>query len=163
MPCHFVSRSPVARSRVLVALAAATVAVGLSACSGTSTGGAGNQNPVGASTNQPVPGSVPQLGTTTVAGVTVGGTTLRKDGSGIAVLATVTSDHPDRLVSITSNYTTPTTLPQPLAVLQGATTTIDQTTALLQPAGPIDNGATVEVSFRFATAGIVQVYATYHS
>lgn len=145
-----------------VALAGLVLALGLCGCSGTTTGN-GNDNPLGASSNEPGSGSVPHLGTSTVAGVTVAGASLRKSGPGIAVLATVTSDHPDRLVSISSNYTEPATLPKPMAVLPGTTTTIDPTTAILRPSGPIDDGATVAVSFTFATAGSVQVYATYHT
>ena len=91
------------------------------------------------------------------------GTSLRKNGPGIGVLAVVTSDHPDRLVSIASNYTQTAVLPQPLPVTPGTPTTIDPTTAVLQKLGPIDDGATVAVTFTFATAGPVQVYATYRS
>lgn len=145
-----------------VVLAGLVLTLGLFGCSGTTTGN-GADNPLGASSNEPGTGAVPNLGSGTVAGVTVSGASLRKNGSGIAVLAGVTSDHPDRLVRITSNYTEPFTLPKPLAVLKGTTTAIDPTTAVLRPAGPIDDGATVAVSFTFATAGVVQVYASYHT
>jgi hypothetical protein len=149
------------RRTTSVALTGLVLLLGLSACSGTST--SNQDNPLGATSNQPAAGSAPQLGSSTVAGVTVSATSLRKSGSGIAVLASVTSDHPDRLVRIGSNYTAPVTLTKPLAVLKGTTTTIDSTTAVLQPSGPIDDGATVAVSFTFATAGLVQVYATYRT
>jgi hypothetical protein len=155
MPCY-----PMSRFRASVALGALALTVSLGDCGGT---GATDQNPLGASSNQPAVGPVPQLGTNTVRGVTVSSANLRKSGSNIAVLAGVTSTHPDRLVRISSNYTDPLTLRQPIAVLPGTTTAIDPTTAVLRPSGPIDDGATVAVSFTFATAGVVQVYATYRA
>jgi hypothetical protein len=163
MSPHVSIRSPLRRPAA--AAVGALLVLTLGACSGTtSTGGSGGTDGsggVGATDNQPVATSGLGLGGGSVAGVSVAGTSLKKSGAGIAVFATVTGVHPDRLVGMTSNYTTPATLLKPVAVSPGTPTRIDATTAVLQPNGPIDDGATVAVTFTFATAGIVQVYGTY--
>lgn len=151
------TRNPMCRP--VASLLGAVLIVTLGACSQSTNGSGG----VGATDNQPVATSGLRLGGSSVAGVTVSGTSLVKSGSGIAVLATISSTHPDRLLSISSNYTVPAALPQPLAVEPGAAVTIGPTTVVLRPNGPIDDGATVAVSFTFATAGVVQVYGTYRA
>ena len=145
------------------ATAAAVLGVSIllsaAACSGTT---GGEEGPVQVSSASPAGDApVPGLGSATVSGITISAVSLRRSGPGIAVIAAVMSTHPDQLISIGSNYTQTAVLPAPLRVSPAAPTTIDQTTAVLRPAGPIDDGATVSVTFTFATAGAVQVFGTY--
>jgi hypothetical protein len=129
------------------------------ACSGTT---GGEQGPVQVSSATPAGNApAPGLGSATTGGITATAASLQKNGPGIGVVAVVNTARPDRLVSIASNYTQTAVLPQPVPVMPGTPTTIDPTTAVLQKLGPIDDGATV--TFTFATAGPVQVFATYRS
>src|SRR4051812_24788126 len=144
----------------LLALTAVAIAFGITACGGTT---GGEQGPVDVTGNQPVAGGGLHLGSGSSAGVTITDASLHASGSGVVVVASVSADHPDQLVSIVSNYTARAILPKPLPVSPGRPTAIDSTTAVLQPVGPIDDGATVAVSFDFRHAGMVAVYATYHA
>jgi hypothetical protein len=152
---------PFATKRSLAAAALLAAALLTTACSGTT---GGEEGPVQVSSATPAGNApAPGLGSATAGGVTVTAATLQKSGPGIGVVAVVNATHPDRLVSIASNYTQTAVLPQPVPVTPGAPTTIDPTTAVLQKLGTIDDGATVSVTFTFATAGPVQVFATYRS
>lgn len=152
--------TPAARAtaRAAAALALIAVAFTVSGCAGTT---GGEEGPVQVSSAEPADGSAPGLGSATAGGITVSGAALKGTGPGIAVLAQVTAAGADELVSLGSNYTRTTVLPRPLPVGPGTPTTVDATTAVLQPAGPIDDGATVSVVFTFRTAGPIQVFGTY--
>ncbi len=142
--------------RLLVAAVAALAL--LSGCAGTT---GGEQGPVQVSSGEPVAGNVPGLGSAAVGGVTVTGLGLHGPARAITLSGQVTSARADRLVAVVSNYTQPANLPQPLAVPAGAPVVLDAATVQLRPNGPIDDGATVAVTLTFATAGPVQVFATY--
>jgi hypothetical protein len=150
-----------ANHRSLAAAALLATALLTTACSGTT---AGEEGPVQVSSASPAAGApVPGLGSAAAGGITLSAVSLRRSGSGIAVIGAVTSTHPDRLISIASNYTETAVLPAPVPVTPAAPTTIDPATVVLRPSGPIDDGATVSVILTFATAGTVQVFATYQA
>jgi hypothetical protein len=151
------TRSP-SRAAAAAVLGLATL-LSVTACSGTT---GGEQGPVEVSSATPASGPVPGVGSATAGGITLSAVGLQRSGSGIAVIASITSTHPDRLVSIGSNYTQTDVLPQPIPVTATAPTTIDPATTVLRPLGTIDDGATVSVTFTFATAGPVQAFGTYH-
>src|SRR3954447_8406561 len=144
-------------ARIAGLLVAALLTV--AACGGSS---GGEQGPV--QVTSPIPataGTAPALGAATVGGITVSGVSLHGSGGGIGVIAQLTSTRTDQLVSIGSNYTRTTVLPPPVPVDPGPPTTLDPSTAVLQPSGPIASGATVSVFFTFAAAGAVEVFGTY--
>jgi hypothetical protein len=145
-------------ARAVAALALVAVALTVSGCSGAA---GGEQGPVQASSNEPADGAAAGLGSGRAGGVSVAGVTLTRSGPGIVVLAQVTATTADELVSLGSNYTQTSVLPKPLPVVPGRPTTIDATTAVLQPLGTINDGATVSVLLSFRIAGSVQVFGTY--
>jgi hypothetical protein len=152
---------PLRTQRSLGAVALLAAALLTTACSGTT---GGEEGPVQVSSAMPAGNApAPGLGSATIGGITVTGASLQKSGPGIGVVAVVNTTRPDRLVSIASNYTQTAVLPQPVPVMPGTPTTIDPTTAVLQKLGTIDDGATVSITFTFATAGPVQVFATYRA
>jgi hypothetical protein len=143
---------------LLAAVAAAACALSTSACAGTT---GGEEGPVEVSSEQPASGAVPALGSATVGPVTTSGVTLQGSGTHVAVLGQITSTTADQLVSVASNLTETTVLPQPLDVRPGKALALDPAGILLRPVGGLDDGATVAVTFTFRTVGPVQVFATY--
>jgi hypothetical protein len=147
------------RSHVLFVLPLLVAAL-VSGCSGTT---GGEEGPVQVSSATPAPGSAPGLGTATVGGVTVAGVSLHGSKGAVTVVAQVTATRADELVSVGSNYTRTSVLPQPLPVSPTTPLSIDPTTVVLRPVGSIDSGATVSAFFTFRSVGTIEVFASYSS
>jgi hypothetical protein len=150
--------------RLRPALAAAAVsAVGLvflCGCAGSTT------QPNAASSASVAPGAAPTLGDATQGDLSVNDVSIQRDGTKLAVTATIHNSGPtaDQLTEVGSQVSPTLTLTPALAVPAGGTVALggpNGTKVVLDQQGRLEPGGTVDLILQFQNAGQVQVFSSF--